>query len=105
MTLEIIDGLPEGATYSFTQNPIPADGESLLQLDLSNAIESGIYNLTLQAVSEDADTVNQIISLNVTSTNFDGFDLISPVSGTAGLGGTPEFIWNGVKIIVTVTVL
>ncbi|NNE26903.1 MAG: T9SS type A sorting domain-containing protein [Saprospiraceae bacterium] len=96
ITLDIIDGLPEGAAANFSQNPMPSDGQSVLTFDLDNSVQSGIYDITLRAVSQDADTVYQIISLDVTSTNFDGFGLISPANGTDGLGGTPEFIWNGV---------
>ena len=97
VTLDIVDGLPEGASFSFSQNPIAPDGECTLQLDLNDVTKTGIYDIIIQAVSEDADTVRQIVSLDVTSTNFDGFDLVFPLSGTNGLGGTPEFIWNGVE--------
>ncbi len=95
--LDIVSGLPPNATFDFTNNPMSPDGESSLNIDLSNEETSGDYEVVLRAISQDADTVFQTINLRTVGTKFDDLSLQSPISGTAGLNGTPEFTWNGAQ--------
>ncbi len=91
--LEIIDGLPPNATYTFSDNPMLPDGSSTLDITLDPESLSDSYDLVLQAVSEDADTVQQLFTVNITGTDMSDLALVGPASGTANLGGTPTFDW------------
>ncbi|NNF22199.1 MAG: hypothetical protein HKN67_09665, partial [Saprospiraceae bacterium] len=92
--LEVVSGLPPEAEVTFSENPIAPDATSILTIDMSNVLYTDVYDVVVRATSENADTVNQIISLNVTGTNFDEFEVLFPVNGASGLNGTPEFSWN-----------
>ncbi len=94
--LEIVSGLPADAKFSFSENPIPPDGSSILNIDLNDVLYSESFNILIQGSSMGSDTVNQIVSFDVTGTNFDEFEPLSPLSGSQGFGGTPEFSWTDV---------
>lgn len=92
--LEITSGIPPDAVVSFSNNPMAPDGNSVLIIDMSNVLYTGVYDLLIEAAGEDSDTVRQIITLDVVGTNFDDLAIQSPLSGSQGLAGTPIFEWT-----------
>lgn len=92
--LDVVSGLPEGAAYSFSDNPIDPDGTSTLDIDLNNVRVGGEFEVEVRAVSQDADTLYQTLIIKATGTNYDDLTALSPASGLAGVNGTPEFVWT-----------
>lgn len=95
VTLEIVSGLPAGAEATFSQNPIPAEGNTELTLDMNNVQNSGIFDIVIRATGPNADTLNFNVSVLANGTNMEDFVLESPASGISGVLSLPEFVWNG----------
>ena len=95
ITLEVISGLPADATATFSQNPIPAEGSTELDIDLSNVEDSGVFDIVVRATGPNADTLDFSVSVLATGTDMEDFELVSPASGTSGVLALPEFVWNG----------
>ncbi len=94
INLEVISGLPTGAVASFSQNPIPADGSSVLNIDMSQTQETGVYNLIIQATAPGVDTIDVHVAVDAKSTFVDDFALQIPASGTSGVVSLPTFEWD-----------
>jgi len=92
--LDITEGLPEGANFSFTENPMSPDGTSKLEIDLSDIESTNSYEITLRAIAENADTLYRVIKLNLTGSDLTDLDLVSPDSGASGINGSQIFTWN-----------
>ena len=94
INLEVIDGLPADASYTFSQNPMPADGSTILDIDMNNLDQGGVYNVVVRATAPGADTVYQTISILTKGSYMGDLALTSPESGTTGLATIPKFTWN-----------
>jgi len=94
--LDVISGLPDEATYSFTNNPMDPNMSSQLNIDLSGVSFGGKYEVIVQAIAEGADTLERKITINATGTQMDELALVSPLSGDAGINGAPVFTWSNV---------
>jgi len=102
--LDIISGLPEGASFSFRDNPIPTDGNTTLIVDLTEVEKSQSFTFTLEGTAENAISIQQEVTFNVTGTSFDDFELTSPIDGIAGLAQTPTFEWSKTNNAETYTI-
>jgi len=94
--LEIVEGLPEGATASFSINPFPADGGSVMTIDLSEVSLTGDFEVVVRAIAEDADTTYRSIYLTTISNDFSDLQMLTPVNGESGIVLSTEFSWNSV---------
>ena len=92
--LNIIESLPEGVSFSFENNPVATDGNTTLILDLSDIKTTQSFEFTLEGTAENAPSIQQPIQINATGTDFSDLNLLSPVSGIAGLDKTPTFEWS-----------
>lgn len=92
--LKVIDGLPAGATHSFSANPVqPGEGTSL-QIDLADVSTSGRFDVTIRAVAAGVDTVFRTVTLDLVSNDFSDQQLAMPPKGTNGVGLTTDFAWT-----------
>jgi len=92
--LEVVNGLPKGASISFSENPIAPDGSTTLLVDLSDVKNTQSFTLTLEGSAENANTIQQELIFNVTGTSFDDLELLGPADGISGLDKTPTFEWS-----------
>ncbi len=95
VTLEVISGLPTNATHSFSQNPVPPGATTMLNVDLSQVRDEGVYNVVVQASAPGVDTAELHLSILAASSFLDGFGLTFPENGVRGVSTFPEFEWNG----------
>ena len=93
LQLDVVSGLPDGATSTFSQNPMPANGVSTLNIDLSNVLFSDTYTVRVRAVGADADTIYQNITINATGSFLGDVALQEPADDTRGVSIIPEFSW------------
>lgn len=100
--LDILDA-PEGITYSFSNNPMQADGNNILNIEFDGYSTTQQLDLTIIAYSENTDTLYRDISLNLTGTDFSDLDLIAPDSGLRNVNEIPFFSWNASENAETYT--
>lgn len=91
---DIIDGLPEGATFSFTPQQVTPGQGTDLKIALEDMNNSGRYPVMFRAFVPGQDTVDQMIYLDVISNDFADLSLIRPMDGATGIGLTTNFTWN-----------
>lgn len=92
--LDILNALPEGAEFTFSDNPMPTDGNTTLIVDLSNIKNTQSFAITLVGSAENATNIEQELTFNITGTDFDDLELLSPTNGISGLDKTPTFEWS-----------
>ncbi len=95
--LDVITALPEGASYSFSDNPIATDGSTTLLIDLTEVENTQSFTFTLEGSAENATPIQQQVTFHVTGTSFDDLELLSPSNGISGLDKTPTFEWSNTK--------
>jgi len=94
--LEVVEGLPVGATASFSINPMTPSEGSLMSIDLTQVEITGDMEIVIRAIAEDADTVYRSIYLTTTSNNFSALQMLTPVNGESGIVLSTAFSWNSV---------
>lgn len=94
--LDIISGLPSGATVDFGQSTISADGGSSdIVIDMTNVTDNGVFDVTLQAIGENGDTTERIITLETVNSDFSALATDSPADGEVGVGQNATLSWIG----------
>ncbi|HHM20573.1 MAG TPA: T9SS type A sorting domain-containing protein [Bacteroidetes bacterium] len=91
--LQIVDGLPPGATVNFSQNPVMPGQTTTLTFDMTNVTDIGVYEVSLQAVSG-GDTTYRQLYFNVVYNDFSDLVLEGPDNGGSGYGLQPVFEWT-----------
>ncbi|MEL6923702.1 MAG: cadherin-like domain-containing protein, partial [Bacteroidota bacterium] len=94
--LEVLDGLPSGATAEFSVNPVQASQTSVLTINLQDVTVEGDYTFSLRATAPETDTIVREIQFNTVSNDYSQFAIKGPVDGSSGLTQLPEFSWRGV---------
>jgi subtilisin-like proprotein convertase family protein len=94
VTMDVVEGLPEGTSYTFSANPIRPNDTAFLNLDLSNVQSGGQFNVKIRATAEGLDTVFRTVVLNLFSTDFSDQILAAPQDGANGIGLTTNFFWT-----------
>jgi len=94
VTLEVIDGLPAGVTPVWSVNPVPAGESTTLTLDMSSVTADDIFELSIRATSEDADTIYQNVLFDVVYNNFDELDYVYPANGASNISSFTPFTWT-----------
>ena len=72
---------------------IPGDKTNIV-LELDDPGQNEMVTLTLQAVSENADTTFRTVQFEVLSNDFSSLSLDGPLDGTSGLVGLADFSWS-----------
>lgn len=94
--LEVVEGLPAGATASFSINPMTPSEGSVLSIDLTEVEITGDLEIVIRAIAEGADTVYRSIYLTTTSNNFSDLQMLTPVDGESGIVLSTQFSWNSI---------
>ncbi len=94
--LEVVEGLPFGATASFSINPMTPSEGTVLSIDLTAVEITGDLEIVIRAIAEDADTVYRSIYLTTTSNDFSDLQMLTPVNGESGIVLSTTFTWNSV---------
>lgn len=92
VTATIMNTLPTNAVPTFTNNGATAGSDINLNLDLSNVVSAGTFDVELMMVA-DTDTAFRTITLETISNDFSSLALTFPVTGSSGVVGTPTFEW------------
>lgn len=93
VTFSIVDGLPDGAVATFDQNTVIPPASANLYIDLSDAKQGGAYNVTLKATTAGGIESLRPYQLIIVRSDYSTLDAVSPVSGTSGVGSSPELRW------------
>lgn len=96
LTLDVVAGLPNGATATITPSTIPAGGSAQLYLQLENVQESGDFSVVLRAQPSGAPAILLPIALRLDYTDFDALALQGPMNGQVGTSETPVLQWTPV---------
>jgi hypothetical protein len=95
--LFVESGLPDKASYSFQKSTLNATDNTVLHLDFSQVVSSGISNLVVAAVTSSGDTLREVIQLDLVSVDYSDLKTVYPADGLSGLAQTIEFQWNRSK--------
>ena len=90
-----VEGMPEGMSFRINKAEINTDDNFEIEFDIENSVLSGQYPLNILCITSTGDTVSRPIVFDVISTNFDGFELVSPEDGLTGASDLPSFSWVG----------
>lgn len=93
INLDVVDGLPAGATYSFSQNPVPPGEMTTLEVDFSNVTENGTFAITIEAYAMNTDTVNRIFNIKAIRSDFSAFQILDPPNGLTDAPTFSIFTW------------
>jgi len=88
------NGVPAGATASFSSNPVNAPGTSILTLTNGAALPTGEYSIGVDGTSG-ADTRSIALTLGVSATAPSAVQLNTPTDGSTGVKVRPTLDWGG----------
>lgn len=94
IALQVISGLPPGASYQFDKSAIDYSGQAKLRLDFTGVSVSGIYNVEVIGITDKGDTLREFIELDLVNVDFSELKPLYPASGLSGLPQSVEFKWN-----------
>ncbi len=86
------DGLPSGATVSFSSNPVNPGESSVMTIDLADVTDDGDFTVTINATANGVVDASRTVDLNVVNNDFSALQLNSP----AGSGNSilPNYQWS-----------
>jgi subtilisin-like proprotein convertase family protein len=93
VSLSVVDGLPEGAVATFSENEVIAPAEVTLTIQLNPGATTGEYTVMLRAESPSASTPDRPIRLDLYRSDYATLDAVFPLSGASGVGTSPTFSW------------
>ncbi len=94
VALDIADGLPAGATATFSNTTVNPGETTTLTLDLNNVVQEGDFVINVRAIAAGADTIIRPVTLRLTSNNFSALSLLAPNDGQTGVSQTQTLRWN-----------
>ncbi|MCB0555005.1 MAG: hypothetical protein KDD02_15755, partial [Phaeodactylibacter sp.] len=100
IALDLISELPEGATYSFSQNPVSPSENTTLTITFTTFFEETL-DLQIQAVTTSLDTAYRNLQISTVSNDFSETALMSPADGRDDIQLQANFSWQGADDAVT----
>lgn len=94
IALELIGELPEGASYSFSQNPVNPSESATLTITFDQFIEETL-NLRVRATTASLDTAYRELQITTVSNDFSAMALLEPVDGRDDIQLQTNFSWQG----------
>ena len=91
----VLDGMPDGATFSFDPPVAEIGATSILNIEPVNDFIGRDYEIRIGAITESMDTFSRVIYLNIQSDVHSSVEAISPEIDAVGIGIAPEYIWEG----------
>ena len=92
-----IEGLPAEAEGNFTATTVMAGESTTLNLDFSNVLSIGNYELKILAIAEGIDSLERIIPISNIATDFSDLAYIGPENGIKGYTSLPTLEWTLVQ--------
>ncbi len=92
ISLEVISGLPEGASYSFSPSTVQPGESSELTIDASNVVSSSAYDIVVRATTESRE-IDIVSTIELVSGDFSDLAILSPESGESGVEILKTFTW------------
>lgn len=89
-----VDGLPAGATASFSTNPVNPGESATLTIDVTNVTGDGIFELTVTGTANGVPAAERTIILNIVNNDFSALAVSAPADGTSGQTTLPAFEWT-----------
>lgn len=86
-------GLPNGATATFSPNPVVAGQNSTLSISIPNNTAESTFDVTVTGTSG-AISLSSFITLTSVNNDFSSFAPISPANGAAGVNPNPLLQWS-----------
>lgn len=89
-----VNGLPAGATATFSQNPVNPGQGSMLTLNTAGTTFTG--DATISIVGTSAGQPDQVrnIVVQVVETDLSGIAAVAPADGASGMQTLPNFAWT-----------
>ncbi len=92
-----VSGLPNGATASWSANPVTPPGSTTLTIGNTGSAALGAYNITISGVSGSL-TRQETVVLNLLSSEpLGAVTLSSPANGATGVVVAPSLTWSAVS--------
>ena len=92
-----IEGLPAEAEADFTTATLMAGESTTLNLDFSNVLSTGNYEMKILAIAEGIDSLERIIPISNIATDFSDLAYIGPENGVKGYTSLPTLEWTMVQ--------
>lgn len=92
ITMDVTSGLPAGATFTFTNNPVQPGQSTELIIDASSVDNSSVYDVVITASTESRE-IEITSQLNLISGDFSDLAVLSPAPGESGVNILPTFTW------------
>ena len=86
-------GLPAGAMATFSPNPVAPGSASTLTIDFSDAVDEGLFDLTLEATA-DSNIQTSTLTFNVVQNDFSALALQLPADGAQSVDIAPWLHWS-----------
>ncbi|MFN0034219.1 MAG: reprolysin-like metallopeptidase [Saprospiraceae bacterium] len=86
-------GLPNGATATFSPNPVPAGGASTLSISFPVGSPEATFDVTVLGTAGAA-TSSSVITLTTVSNDFSAFAPTAPANGASGVNTQPLLQWS-----------
>lgn len=95
VTLELAAPLPNGGTWSFSPNPVPAGSSSTLRIQPGNTLRDTL-EVVVRAKTTSGPTFEQPVRFATLSNQFDSLRLLSPADGATGIVLSTPLSWSAV---------
>ncbi|MBP6184604.1 MAG: T9SS type A sorting domain-containing protein [Saprospiraceae bacterium] len=93
ITWSVQSGLPAGATVSFSQNQTVPPATIEMTMDLSQATETGSFDLVVRGESAGGQVLLRPVTIDVYRADYSTLDAVSPVSGASSVSTSPLLTW------------
>ena len=94
ITFSIDGDLPPGAVATFSEPTVLPGVQTILNIDLTNVTEEGIFSINIKGEADGADTEIRTIELNLVNTDFSALTPLSPNAANTPI--LPTFTWTDI---------
>lgn len=94
ITLEVVDGLPAGATATFTTNPVTPGESTTLIVDFDALTENQLVELSIRAIAGETDTTFRTATYDLVYNDFSSLALLTPAANSDDVPIGVEFTWT-----------
>lgn len=94
ITFEVVDGLPEGASVSFSPANVAPGAMTELNIEVADLQQTGLYDIVVRGTSPSNTTIERTLSLNLVSNDFSDLVTTGPAEYTSEVSVLPTFSWT-----------
>lgn len=93
INLSVVSGLPNGATVTFSENPVVAPATVTMTIETVGVIDGGQFDIVIAGESAGLEIAERPFTIDLFRTDYSTLDAISPASGSSGVGPNPQLSW------------